>query len=88
MEKKEQEIKHLNKFHEIINWERKLEYQKENRSRRGFQRKIIFLIDMSIAMKKIDYKPDKITFVKTKLKSFLDDFYSNNQRLKYKENRI
>lgn len=78
MDKKKHENEITQSFHEKVNWERQKEFEQTMRSRRGFQRKIVFIIDMSTASKKTDYKPDRISFIKNQLAIFFKEFYINN----------
>ncbi|EKE42827.1 hypothetical protein ENUP19_0298G0102 [Entamoeba nuttalli] len=78
MEKKQQEKEINYSFHQLLNWDRMNEFKQQNRSRRGLQRKVIFIIDMSLSMNQEDYQPNRITFIQTKLKEFFEEFYIDN----------
>ncbi|KAL7722596.1 TFIIH basal transcription factor complex subunit [Entamoeba marina] len=79
MEKKKHDMEIEKSFAYKKNWHQHSEFKQSERSRRGFRRKVIFIVDMSTAMLEDDFKPlNRQNYIQERLKTFFDLFYTDN----------
>ncbi|ELP89180.1 TFIIH basal transcription factor complex p44 subunit, putative [Entamoeba invadens IP1] len=78
MKKKQEDSQISSTFESWKTWERRNEFSADSRSRRGLQRSVLFVIDMSYPMNYEDFHPTRISFINTKMNNFFDNFFVDN----------